>query len=265
MTRTDLRARLDAFLFAPVRPLPAALFRVALAGLVLAVFWPHPLFEAPGAPHATANSARLNASFDAAGGYWPVVVTLAVLFAAGVFPRVTGLMLAILLFLLVPLRGRRPGRQVTAMTVLLFSFVRSDAALAPGRRMRGASSDAGPGWPIRLIQLQLSLLYLVNAIAKTTPDYLSGGTLAVLMTMPHFLVRPVDGAITVAGLTMPLWLAATGVVLIEYWLAFGMWPRRTRMATAVMGVAFHASLRLVVRIGYLDLVSVFHYLAFVPR
>ena len=63
-------------------------------------------------------------------------------------------------------------------------------------------------------------------------------------------------------LAIPLWAAATATVFTEYSLALGFWFRRLRVAVAVLGVGFHAALALVIQIGYLDLVSVFLYSAF---
>ncbi len=147
--------------------------------------------------------------------------------------------------------------------MLAFSFLRSDAALAIPWGRRPAPVCVGPCWPIRIVQLQLSVLYAANAIAKTTPDYLSGQTLAAMMQVfPNFLVRPSDGHIALGALSIPLWLAAIGVVLTEYALAAGFWFRRTRVATAVLGVGFHTAMRYVVRIGFLDVVALFLYAAF---
>jgi hypothetical protein len=66
----------------------------------------------------------------------------------------------------------------------------------------------------------------------------------------------------VGPLAIPLWAAATATVLTEYSLALGFWFRRLRVPVALLGVGFHAALTLVIRIGYLDLVSVFLYSAF---
>ena len=52
------------------------------------------------------------------------------------------------------------------------------------------------------------------------------------------------------------------MVLTEYALALGFWFRRTRVATAALGVVFHAALRYVVRIGFLDVVALLLYAAF---
>jgi hypothetical protein len=253
---------IDRYLFAPTDATATALFRIALAGMVALVFpsirWP--------VPEIAAGNPVIRSLYDHAfltGTYWTAVVALAALLALGVRPRLAGSALVILLLPLVPFEDRQPGRQTLATTVLAFSFLRSDAALAVRLGRGPAPRSAGPSWPIRLIQLQLSALYAANAISKTTPDYLSGQVLAVMtQVLPNFLVRPTDGHLHLGAVSVPLWLAATGVVLVEYALAAGFWFRRTRVATAVLGVAFHATLRYVIRIGFLDVVSVFLYLAF---
>lgn len=249
-------------LFTPVDPTAAALFRIGLAGMTVVAFRPIP-WPLPEIVEASPALRALYGHVILTGSYWAVVVTVATLLALGVRPRLTGAVLAGLLIPLVPFEGRQPGRQVLAVTVLAFSFLRSDAALALASGRRPAAVPVGPCWPIRIVQLQLSVLYAANAIAKTTPDYLSGQALAAMMqVLPNFLVRPSDGHIALGALSIPLWLAATGVVLTEYALATGFWFRRTRVATAVLGVGFHTAMRYVVRIGFLDVVALLLYAAF---
>jgi hypothetical protein len=249
-------------LFAPIDPVATALFRIALAGMVVFTFWPMRL-PPPWPADPTFAQTRSYLHTFLSGAYGMAIVALAVLLALGLRPRLTGSILTVLLLPLVPFEGRRPGRQVVAVTVLALSFIRSDAALAIVPRRASAPASAGPCWPIRIVQLQLSVLYGVNALAKTTPDYLSGRSLdAMMRVFPNFLIRPSEGHLDIAGATVPLWLAATGVVAIEYALAAGFWFRSTRWPTAVLGIAFHTTLRYVIRIGVLDVVSVFLYAAF---
>ena len=253
---------IDRALFTPVDPTAIALFRIALAGMVILVFWPvrWPL------PEFADSSPTIRTLYDhviLTGGYWAVIVAAAALLALGVWPRLTGVILAGLLLPLVPFEARQPGRQMLAATVLALSFLRSDATLALGRGRGPVPGSVGPCWPIRIVQVQLSLLYAVNAIAKTTPDYLGGQTAAAMMeVLPNFLVRPSNGYLQVGNVSVPLWLAATGVVLTEYALAAGFWFPRTRIWTAALGVAFHTTLRYVIKIGFLDVVSLFLYAAF---
>jgi hypothetical protein len=253
---------IDRALFAPLDPTATALFRIALAGMTVLVFWPTrwplPVFlETTPALRSAYSDVFLTS------GYWMGILAAAALLALGVRPRFAGAALAVLLLPLVPFEGRQPARQLLVVTVAAFSFLRSDAALAIAWGRGHGPALVGPSWPIRIVQMQLSALYAANAISKTTPDYLSGCTIETMMqTLPNFLVRPSDGHLVVGPLSIPLWLAATGVVLIEYALAAGFWMPRARGATAVLGVAFHAALRYVIRIGYLDLVALFLYAAF---
>ena len=118
-------------------------------------------------------------------------------------------------------------------------------------------------WPIRLVQVQLSLTYLVNAVAKTTPAYLSGDVLVALsQTQPGFLVDLADGVPLVGPFVVPAWLASAGTVAIEYALALLWWFPRMRIPAALLGVAFHLGLETVIEVGWLDWACVFLYLAF---
>lgn len=118
-------------------------------------------------------------------------------------------------------------------------------------------------WPIRLIQFQLSVVYGVNAIAKTTPGYLSGEVLMGMSNaLPNFLVDLSSGYAQLWFLRMPVSMAAVLSAATEYTLALGFWFRRTRPAAAVLGVGFHLMLKQIVRIHMLDWTSMFLYLAF---
>jgi hypothetical protein len=255
--------RLQRFLFAPLDPLSAALFRIALAAMVMVVFWPLPgpvdvgVTPVPGIGELVGIAAQ--------AWYWPAILGLLILFGAGVWPRVVGLTLvALLLPSVLVVVGRQAGRHVLLFTLLAFCFVRSDARLSLRwlRVARGPRS-AGPCWPVRLVQLQLSVLYGINAVAKMHTDFLSGETLAGMsMMLPNFQVDLSASVLDVGGWRFPVWLGAVGTVLAEAALALGFWFSRLRVATALFGVLFHIALTQIVRIGFLDVVSVFLYAAF---
>jgi hypothetical protein len=106
-------------------------------------------------------------------------------------------------------------------------------------------------------------LYFVNALAKSSAGYLSGGALAAMsMQLPNFQMQFSDGLFTAAGLAVPLWMAAVASASAEYCLAVGFWFPRLRWPTAVLGLAFHWALTWIVKIGLLDVVSVGLYAAF---
>lgn len=255
--------RLERFLFAPVDPLSTAVFRIALAAMVTVVFWP-PRGRAD-VDFAPVPGTGALSDIVAQWWYWPAILGLLILFGAGLWPRAVGLTLVVLLLPAVfVVAGRQPGRQTLLFTLLAFSWVRSDARLSV-RRLLGArrAGEAGPYWPIRLVQLQLSVLYGINAVAKVHTDFLSGEALVGMsMMLPNFLVDLSAGVLHVGGWQFPVWLGAVGTVLTEAALAVGFWFSRLRVATALLGVLFHITLMQIVRIGFLDVVSLFLYAAF---
>lgn len=189
---------------------------------------------------------------------------LLLLFGLGYRPRLCGFALCGLLLPLLELPGRGESRQVLLFSLLALSVLRTDPAwtyLRPGSR--STESSAGPMWPIRLIQFQLTALYGVNALAKSNPAYLSGDVLMGMSRMlPNFVADFSSGYWMVGPLAIPIAVAAVASVLTEYTLTLGFWFRRLRLATAVIGVGFHLTLKWIVRIGFLDWVSMFLYLAF---
>jgi hypothetical protein len=107
------------------------------------------------------------------------------------------------------------------------------------------------------------VLYLANALAKSSTGYLGGGALAAMsMRLPNFQMEFSDGLFTLAGIAVPLWIAAVASASVEYSLALGFWFPRLRWPTAVLGVAFHWALTWIVKIGLLDVVSVGLYAVF---
>lgn len=258
--------RSDRFLFAPIDACVAAAFRIALAAMIAWAF----------VSVGMRPSAPLLALPGMAWGYEHVFLTRG--YAIAVFGCCGLLMLGwrprpmcvVLLLMLIPLtsltRGRQ-SRQVLWFTLLAFAFVRSGVAWSVEAFRRfdaDGSRVAGPIWPVRLIQLQLSLLYAVNAIVKTHPDYLSGDTLiAMSMMRSNFNVDLSGGFVDLGPLHLPVMFAAIATVLTEAFLAIAFWLRRLRWIAVAVGVGFHVGLMFVVNIWMLDWASMFLYTAFV--
>jgi hypothetical protein len=116
---------------------------------------------------------------------------------------------------------------------------------------------------VLLIRLQLSLLYGVNALAKTTPDFLDGHVLAGMSRMlGNFAVDLSRGSVEVAGVSVSVWVLAVATVLVEYALAIGFWIRHLRWPMALLGALFHLVSTQVVTIGYLHFAAIFLYASF---
>lgn len=257
----------DDFLFSPVNPRAAAVFRTLLAAMVVWTFESaglraaSPLGDLPGAEW-------LYAEVVLTGWYHAILFALCAWLALGWRPRMPCVLLLILLVPLLSLSRGQISRQVIWFTLAAFAFIQSDAAwslrtLFSRDRSEPIAGDAGPIWPIRLIQLQLTLVYGVNAAVKMFPDYLTGDVLLALSAMrPNFNVDMADGIVTLGPLDLPVMVAAVATVITEAFLAIAFWCRRLRWFAAAVGICFHLCLMIVVDIWMLDWVSMFLYLAF---
>lgn len=255
-----MNERLERWLFAPANPTAAACLRIAFAAFVPWCFASERM--RPVLPAVARALEPLYPALFLAPGWWAAILAACALLGLGVRPRASGALLAVLLLPLCFLSEGVQSRHVALAALAAFCFVRSDARLAPLAR-GPRRDDAGPIWPIRLIQIQLCLLYGVNAIAKVHPAYLSGEVLTGFsITRSNFRVELADGFLHLGALALPTWLLALATIATEAWLAVGWWLPRMRWPTAALGLGFHAVLRLVVAIHMLGVATQFLYLAF---
>lgn len=252
---------LRKFLFTPLDPYYTTILRVILSVAVLVVFWNISVPLSFIRNSLSLNGLYTNVFFTLP--YTIAAVIILILFCLGVRPRILGLLLSALLLPLVFVEGYRKSRQVITFSILAFSLIPSCSQYDLIGFNKNYGKVLSPVWPVRLIQIQLSLLYLVNAVAKTTPGYLSGYVLQGLsVMMPNFLIDLSDGYFHLGPFQIPVYIVAISSVLMEYALAAGFWFRRTRIPTAVLGVVFHVSLMYVVAIGKLDWACLFLYPVF---
>jgi len=94
--------------------------------------------------------------------------------------------------------------------------------------------ERGNQWGLRLIVVQLSVLYFFAAFDKTTYAFLSGARLEAMFLWFY------AGSDYPAGLAWLARIVSLAVVVLEYSLAFGLPFRRTRRFLVLPGLAFHA-------------------------
>ncbi len=122
------------------------------------------------------------------------------------------------------------------LLVILLGFSAADGALSVSQR-GGAAPQHVPGWPVTLIQWQVSIVYLFGALSKLNIDYLSGATTAGAW------LNGATGSwlVGVAGSAGMITFSVASVVL-ELWLAFSLLSQTRRLAAIVVGVLFHLGL-----------------------
>ena len=127
--------------------------------------------------------------------------------------------------------------------VLLLTIADSGAALGWDARAKEPRPIAA--WPAFLIKVQLSIMYGFTAIAKVNAEYLSGAVFRhVLNYFPLPVVWRTPGVFS---------LLAAVTILVEGFLAVGLWVPRLRPAAFVMGVGLHTGILLTMSPRRLDL------------
>jgi hypothetical protein len=264
----------DRFWFAATDPLPLALVRIALGALM--TLW------------AISLAGQLPDFYTAAGvtgeatsGHPWYAWTL---LGAAPGPTRVG---AVFLALVLASPALALGWHTRAASVVVFlstlSLQRSDpyvfnsgdallrllclyVMIAPAGAMlsldarRGRGMRAIPAWPLRLIQVQVSVMYAAAVWAKLHGvTWRDGSAAAYAMRLPDLARFPLTGP-----LEHPLLAhAATyGTIAVEGTLAVLLWPRRTRPYALVAGCVFHLAIDLTLRVGFFSFAVLTAYLAF---
>ena len=181
---------------------------------------------------------------------------------------------AILVFVLITSFYRRAayifnaGDAIITIVALILALSCCGAALSLDQRRRTGSfwsAQTLAPWPIRLLQVQLSLIYLVSVQAK-----LSGGKSWADGSAVFYAWRT-DGRW--ALLPTPEWLSANailvnaltwGTLVIELAIAVLVWNRRWRFWVLAAGVVMHVTMMLNMNVGFFSVAMFVLYLAFVP-
>ena len=146
------------------------------------------------------------------------------------------------------------------LMAILLAFSPCDRSWARGRRWARDDERTGPLWAMRLLQLQLSIIYLASAGSKLLdPDWRSGRVLAdrVLRFGHHAVARGVPQLI-VDLLRSPLGghLMAKGAIVTELGLAVALWHPRTRRLAAWVGISFHVVIDLTTGVDIFSWLSI---------
>jgi hypothetical protein len=159
------------------------------------------------------------------------------------------------------------GDQVMTNTALILAISGCGAALSLDQRRRNGrfwSAEERARWPIRLMQVQLSLIYFFSAQTKFIGEAWNDGT---AVSYPWRVYH--DWAI----LPVPQWLAENpflvnvttwSAMAIELALAILVWNRRCRPWVLAAGVVLHTSIWLSMSVMFFGLAMFVLYLAWVP-
>ena len=118
-------------------------------------------------------------------------------------------------------------------------------------------------WALRLVQLQVSAMYLFTVWLKARGDTWNDGTAVSYSLRVEEVTRfDIPGWITESAVLMNL--LTYGTLAVELALAVLIWNRRARPWVIAAGVALHLMIQLTIMVGLFSVTVFIGYLAFVP-
>lgn len=271
----------NGFWFEPVSSSTFALFRIAFGTLVL--LWT--LSLSPSLFAFFSEGGILPKQPQLGRGSWGVLgvfesdvvvaVVYFVLLLAAVsltFGFKTRVAAFLVFFCVVSLTRRNPwilnsGDLFVRVLSFYMLFMPAAVALSVDRwlreRRRFWQFPARPVWPLRLVQIQVSILYLTAVWDKTRGTTWNDGTAVSYAFRIGDLERfPVPGFVEDSLLLANL--LTFGTLGIELALGILVWNRKLRPWVLLLGVSLHLGIDYAVRVGFFSYAVLVAYIAFLP-
>ncbi|BBY07031.1 HTTM domain-containing protein [Mycobacterium noviomagense] len=158
------------------------------------------------------------------------------------------------------------GDLLVRLEALFLALSPCGAALSlDQRRSTGMfwSAQQRPQWPLRLMQLQVSLIYLASVSSKLNGSAWPEGTaVSYALRLQDMLLIPASHWLANNALLMNA--ATWGTLAVELSVAIFVWNRRLRPWALAAGVIMHISIMMAIAVGFFSLAMFVLYLAFVP-
>jgi len=257
--------------FDPVDTAPMAALRVACGLLVLG--WT--ISFLPDVSAFLSDDGLTSGPSGGSRGWWTIwfgspwlflapLALAAVALVVGWHTRVVSVLVALLLLVI----QRRDVYVLNSGDLLLRELAFYVALMPAGEcfsldaRRRGTVAKRAP-WGLRLLQMQVSLIYLFSVVAKLHGDSWQNGTAVGKAVQLQDLQRLVLPHALATSVTFSA-LATYGTLVIEGALVFGLWLPRMRWWVMAAGVSIHLGIEATLLIGWFSLTVISCYLAFVP-
>ena len=267
------------FWFRPTRAYPLGLVRIAF-GLLIVVWTAsllpdlHDLFGTGGiAPEPLREPYRWTVfqiwpSDEALLVGWAVLLIAAIAMTVGWHSRLAAI---VVLVLVLSFQFRNPsafnsGDVVIRVEAFYLALAPSGAALSLDQRRRTGSfwsAQTRAPWVIRLLQLQLSIIYLASVRSKLSGHAWSDGTaVSYALRLDDMLLLPTPDVFSTNPLIVNV--ATWGTVALELSLGILVWNKRLRPWVLAAGVMMHTIIALTINVGFFSPAMMVLYLAFAP-
>ena len=171
------------------------------------------------------------------GSRWAFIllwVLAAIAFIIGWKTRIAGTVLACVLGYSLLLDQQLYSNHLYLLFLIIVLMTIADSGSAISMDARHGERVIVSGWPIWLLKIQVSIVYVFSAIAKLTPQYLSGEVLTESLKQYGFFTVPMAWRVPVA-----MKLLAIAAIVMELFIGLGLWSRRLRVTAVIAGVLFH--------------------------
>jgi hypothetical protein len=271
----------NRFWFEPVSTAPLAVFRIVFG--VLLFFWTlsllpelSPMFTRTGIfphePHYTGGAWGLFGEFPSKTAVlvvWAVLLVASIALTLGLFAQLAA---AVAFVAVVSFERRNPyvfnsGDGLIRVLCFYLILAPASASLSLSSFLRNRRElwnfPARAAWPMRLLQIQFSAIYLFAVWDKTRGTTWNNGTAVSLALRITDLERfPVPGFITHSLLISNV--LSFGTLAIELSLAVLVWNRKLRPWVLLAGLSLHLGIEYSVRVGFFGLSIMSMYLLWVP-
>lgn len=131
--------------------------------------------------------------------------------------------------------------------------------------VRAPEFATAPVWLLRLVQIQLTLIYPFSIIDKFRGEtWLDGTATTWALNLVEFQRLPLPDLMRESLLIGNV--LTYGVLAVEFALPFLLWTRKTRRLGIGLGIGLHLALNYALRLGFFGWIMVAAYLAFLtPR
>jgi hypothetical protein len=159
------------------------------------------------------------------------------------------------------------GDALLRIIALLLALAPTGTSVSLDRRRRAPGRlwefPCRAAWPLRLLQVQLTVIYLATVWAKARGVTWNDGTaVSYALRITDLNRLPVPHAL--AHSLIAANLMTYGTLAIELALATLVWNRRARPWVLGLGIALHLGIEYSIKVGFFTLAMLVLYIAFVP-
>lgn len=159
----------------------------------------------------------------------------ALVFALGWKTRVAGVVLTLVTgYTLVLDQQTYSNHLYLLFLVLLLLTISDSGATWSVDARRHATRTEVAAWPILLLKIQVTIVYFFSAMAKITHQYLAGAILTRSLKQGGWFAAPQSWRAPEA-----MSILAVISIVVELFIAFGLWSPRLRRFAIVAGIGFH--------------------------